>query len=187
VKRERIVYPLKVSENGRYFVDQAGTPVFWLGTTQWGIVRDYTLDEATLILDKTARIGFAFAQVMLLGPGKGGLPSVGLTPNVDGERPWIDNDPLSPNEAHFRHVDAEVEIACEKNVVWRHATGTANGPWRIAPVRRSCPSTCPSWPGRSARSSGSIPEQPNRARSAALPTEQANPSRPRRDGKTPFS
>ncbi len=28
------VYPVKVSENGRYFIDQKGEPVFWLGTTQ---------------------------------------------------------------------------------------------------------------------------------------------------------
>ena len=28
-------YPVKVSENGRYFADQKDNPVFWLGTTQW--------------------------------------------------------------------------------------------------------------------------------------------------------
>lgn len=31
---EEAVYPVKVSENGRYLVDQKGKPVFWLGTTQ---------------------------------------------------------------------------------------------------------------------------------------------------------
>jgi hypothetical protein len=25
----------KVSPDGRYFVDQNGNPIFWLGTTQW--------------------------------------------------------------------------------------------------------------------------------------------------------
>ena len=34
--------PIKVSENGRYFVDQNGTPVFWLGTTQWQLFHGYT-------------------------------------------------------------------------------------------------------------------------------------------------
>jgi hypothetical protein len=34
------VYPVKVSENGRYFVDQKGQPVFWLGTTQWQLFRE---------------------------------------------------------------------------------------------------------------------------------------------------
>jgi hypothetical protein len=114
---ERTVYPLKVSDNGRYLVDREGTPVFWLGTTQWGLVRDHTLEEATLILEKTAATGFAFAQVMLLGSGAGTAPNLGKQPNVDGELPWIDGNPLTPNEAYFRHVDAVIEIARQKNVV----------------------------------------------------------------------
>ena len=36
---------LKVSDNGRYFVDQKGDPVFWLGTRQWQLFREYTLDD----------------------------------------------------------------------------------------------------------------------------------------------
>ena len=42
----RPALPIKVSENGRYFVDQNGTPLFWLGTTQWQLFREYTLDDA---------------------------------------------------------------------------------------------------------------------------------------------
>ena len=30
---EQPAYPVKVSENSRYFVDQKGNPVFWLGYT----------------------------------------------------------------------------------------------------------------------------------------------------------
>ena len=40
---EEPVYPLRVSENGRYFTDHKGYPVFWLGTTQWQLFRDYNL------------------------------------------------------------------------------------------------------------------------------------------------
>src|ERR1051325_6918091 len=75
------VYPLKISDNQRYFVDQKGQPVFWLGTTQWQLFREYTLDEARLIIEKTRDRGFAFAQVMLLGVGDG------THPNLAGERP----------------------------------------------------------------------------------------------------
>jgi len=42
-------FPIKVSPNGRYFVDPRDNPVFWLGTTQWQLCRDYNLDEAKLI------------------------------------------------------------------------------------------------------------------------------------------
>lgn len=105
------VYPLKVSENGRYFIDQKGDPVFWLGTTQWQLFREYKLEEARTIIEKTKAKGFAFAQVMLMGVGDG------TKPNIYGEKPWIDNNPLTPNEGYFKNVDAVVQIARENNLV----------------------------------------------------------------------
>jgi len=47
-------YPVRVSENGRYFIDQNGQPVFWLGTTQWQLFRDYALEDALLVLESPA-------------------------------------------------------------------------------------------------------------------------------------
>ncbi len=108
---EEAIYPLRVSENGRYFVDQKGRPVFWLGTTQWQLFRDYKVEDARTILEKTKSHGFAFAQVMLLGVGDG------TKPNVYGEKPWASVDPLTPNEAYFKHVDAVLNIARENNLV----------------------------------------------------------------------
>jgi len=107
---ERPVWPVKVSENGRYFVDQKGTPVFWLGTTQWQLFREYKVEDARTILEKTADKGFVFAQVMLLGVGDG------TKPNVYGQKPWLNDDPLTPNEAYFKNVDAVLEIARANNV-----------------------------------------------------------------------
>jgi len=105
------VYPVRVSENGRYFTDQNGTPVFWMGTTQWQLFREYTLEEARTILEKTKSKGFVFVQVMLMGVGDG------TTPNVYGEIPWVNNNPLTPNEAYFKNVDEIVRIAGENNLV----------------------------------------------------------------------
>ncbi len=103
------VYPAKVSENGRYFIDQKGQPVFWLGTTQWQLFREYSLNDARTIIEKSKQNGFVFAQVMLMGVGDG------TKPNVHGEKPWIDNNPLTPNEAYFKNVDAVLQIAREHN------------------------------------------------------------------------
>jgi hypothetical protein len=105
------VYPVKVSQDGRYFVDQKGEPVFWLGTTQWQLFREYRLEDARTIIRKTREKGFAFAQVMLMGVGDG------TKANVYGEKPWIDNNPLTPNEAYFKNVDAILDIARENNLV----------------------------------------------------------------------
>jgi hypothetical protein len=104
------MHPVRVSENRRYFVDLEGSPVFWLGTTQWQLFREFTVEEAELILEKTRSTGFIFAQVMLMGVGDG------TQPNIHGEKPWINDNPLTPNEAHFRNVDAVLDIACKKDV-----------------------------------------------------------------------
>jgi hypothetical protein len=105
------VYPPKVSENRRYFTDQDGGPVFWLGTTQWQLFREYTLEEARTIIEQTKSHGFAFAQVMLAGVGDG------TKPNVAGDKPWTNNDPSTPNENYFKHVDAVLQIARDNNLV----------------------------------------------------------------------
>jgi hypothetical protein len=104
------VHPVKVSDNGRYFVDRNGDPVFWLGTTEWQLFREYTVEDARTILERTKARGFAFAQVMLLGVGDG------TKANVYGEKPWIDDNPLAPNEGYFKNVDAVVRIARQCNV-----------------------------------------------------------------------
>jgi hypothetical protein len=104
------MHPVSVSENHRYFVDSKGNPVFWLGTTQWQLFREFTVEEAELILEKTRKTGFVFAQVMLMGVGDG------TQPNIHGEKPWIDDNPLTPNEGYFKNVDAVLAIANKKNV-----------------------------------------------------------------------
>jgi len=107
---QRTAFPVAVSENRRYIVDSNGAPVFWLGTTQWQLFRDYTRDEASTILERTAAHGFKFVQVMLMGVGDG------TKPNVHGQKPWINDDPLTPNEEYFRNVDAVLKIAGDNNL-----------------------------------------------------------------------
>ncbi len=105
-------YPVKVSANGRYFVDQQNDPVFWMGTTQWNIFRDYSLEEAGTTIESVSRNGFSFMQAMLMGVGDG------TKPNIYGEKPWIDDNPLTPNEAYFKNVDAVIRIAREHEVIF---------------------------------------------------------------------
>jgi hypothetical protein len=104
------VYPVKVSPNGRYFVDQNNQPVFWLGTTQWQIFRDQTLEEARTVLAGVKNKGMVFIQAMLAGPGDG------TKPNVHGEKPWLNDDPLTPNPAYFQNMDAVIQSAQELNL-----------------------------------------------------------------------
>ena len=108
---QQTALPIKVSENGRYFVDQDGNPVFWLGTTQWELFHGFSQEDARTILEESRKNGFTFVQVKLMGGGDGTIP------NVYGQKAWIDNDPLMPNEAYFRNVDAVIQMARDNNLV----------------------------------------------------------------------
>jgi hypothetical protein len=102
--------PIRVSENGRYFVDGEGKPFYFLADTQWELFRRYSLDDAKLILENRKAKGFTVVMVMLTGVG------AGTEPNLAGERPWINNDPTSPNPAYFEQVDAVLKLARENNL-----------------------------------------------------------------------
>jgi len=108
---QQTALPIKVSENGRYFVDQKGNPVFWLGTTQWELFSGFTQEDARIIIEKSREHGFTFIQVKLMGGGNG------TKPNIYGQKAWLDDDPLKPNEAYFRNVDAVIRIARDNGLV----------------------------------------------------------------------
>ncbi|HZO91919.1 MAG TPA: DUF4038 domain-containing protein [Chthonomonadaceae bacterium] len=103
---------LRVSTDGHTFIDGEGKPFFWLGDTQWELFRRYSLEEARTILEKRRRQGFTVFQVMLTGVGDG------TQANLEGETPWIADDPAAPNEAYFRRADPiVVEIARQVGMV----------------------------------------------------------------------
>ena len=96
---------LRVSPNGRYFVDETGAPAFWLGDTQWQLFRDFTPQDAAVVLERRKAQGFSAVQIMITGEGDG------TRPNLEGETPWLGNDPATPNDAYVRGADAVVEAA----------------------------------------------------------------------------
>ena len=106
------ISPIRVSPNGRYFVDKQGAPVFWLGDTQWELFRRFTPDDALHVLRDRQAKGFNVILVMLLGVDTahfGGDPGESYV-NLDGERPWVGGDPLCPNERYFQHIDAMIRL-----------------------------------------------------------------------------
>jgi len=105
------VVTIRISSNGRYFVDGEGNPFFWLGDTQWELSRSFPLADARAVLECRKSQGFTVIQVMITGVGEG------TKPNVAGETPWVGDDPASPNEAYFRNVDRVVEVAREYGLI----------------------------------------------------------------------
>lgn len=103
--------PLKVSSNGRFLVQSDGQPFFYLGDTAWELFHRLTREEAERYLENRRQKRFTVIQAVVLAE-LDGLE----TPNAYGERPLAGNNPATPNEAYFRHVDWIVNKAAEKGL-----------------------------------------------------------------------
>jgi hypothetical protein len=101
---------LQLSDNGHYLVTAEGQPFFWLADTGWEIFARLTREEIEEYLEHRRLNGFKVIQVSILS--EYGF----LAPNVEGELPVVDNDPLQPNEAYFAYVDWAIELAAEKGL-----------------------------------------------------------------------
>ncbi len=97
---------IKVSENKRYLITEQGEPFFWLGDTAWELFHRSTREDAEYYLENRSRKGFSVIQAVVLAE-MDGLH----TPNVYGEIPLFNDDPTTPNDAYFQHVDFVVRTA----------------------------------------------------------------------------
>jgi hypothetical protein len=105
------VGPIAVSPNGRHFVHPGGEPFFWLGDTQWELSRAFSLDDVRTIMQTRQQQGFSVLHVMLTGVGDGAAP------NLAGHRPWLNDDPSTPDDRFFAHVDDVLELGRERGMV----------------------------------------------------------------------
>jgi hypothetical protein len=112
---------LRVSANHRFleYADgpNAGQGFFYLGDTAWELFHRLNREEADLYLADRAKKGFTVIQAVALAE-LDGLD----TPNAYGHRPFIDNDPLQPDERdgpandYWDHVDYIVNRAAALNL-----------------------------------------------------------------------
>ncbi|WP_157579053.1 glycoside hydrolase family 140 protein [Spirosoma montaniterrae] len=96
-------FPLKTSENGRYFVDQTGKPFFYHADTGWQLFARLTLPEAREYLTLRKQHGFNTIQV-----------HISMNPdsvNRAGQKALIDYDFSKPNEPYFAHVERVIQVA----------------------------------------------------------------------------
>ncbi|MHB1556364.1 MAG: glycoside hydrolase family 140 protein [Isosphaeraceae bacterium] len=105
-------YPVRVSDNRRFLIDQHGRPFFYLGDTAWELFHRLNLEEATAYLKDRAAKRFTVIQAVVLAE-HGGLD----VPNAYGHRPLEAKDPARPVEAYFQHVDFVVDQAGELGLV----------------------------------------------------------------------
>ncbi len=106
---------LKVSSNGRYFVDQKGKPFFYLADTCWLLFQRLDHDEVDEYLKDRVAKGFTAIQAYVIR-GLGKRHPDGNS-SLLGESPFIDRDATRPNEAFFKNVDYVVNRANELGLV----------------------------------------------------------------------
>ena len=106
---------LKVSPNGRYFVDQNGKPFFYLGDTCWLLFQRLDHTEVDEYLKDRAAKGFTVIQAYVIR----GLDRRHPDGNSSllGESPFIDRDPTKPNEGYFKNMDYIINRANELGLV----------------------------------------------------------------------
>jgi hypothetical protein len=102
---------LKISDNKRFLVFEDGTPFYYLGDTGWELFHRLNKDETEKYLENRRAKGFTVIQAVAMAE----LDGLN-TPNSEGNKPLIDNDPIKPNEAYFAHVDWVVKKAEEKGM-----------------------------------------------------------------------
>lgn len=101
--QSRPQFPLKVSENGRYFVDQVDKPFLYQADTGWQIFARLTLPEAREYLTLRKQHGFNTIQVQLsMNPDSA---------NRAGQKALVDYDFAKPNEPYFAHVERVMQVA----------------------------------------------------------------------------
>jgi hypothetical protein len=123
---------LKVSDNRRFLVHVDGRPFFYLADTAWELFHRPGRADALAYLRNRAAKGFTVIQAVALAE-EDGLN----TPNANGDRPLIDNDPAKPNEPYWQHVDWVIDQAAALGMytallpTWGDKW---NGKWGIGPL-----------------------------------------------------
>jgi hypothetical protein len=108
------VYPLKISANGRYLVDQDHKPFRIQGDSAQSLITNLTYAEAeTYFSDRHAK-GFNTININLLEHKF----ALNAPANRKGDAPFLMPDDFSkPNEAYFAFADSILELAASKGML----------------------------------------------------------------------
>jgi hypothetical protein len=109
--------PIRVSPDGRYFVDRGDKPFFWLGDTAWPLFVEYTTAQAESYLTNRGQKGFTVVQAVVAWGGGSGSEVKTPMANKNGHKPWLNDDPATPNDVYFRDVDRLVAFAQKQGLV----------------------------------------------------------------------
>lgn len=100
---------MKVSNNGRYLVDDNNKPFFYLADTAWKLFYEPSREEAEEYLMNRKEKGFTVIMPCVLGECKKDTNERFC--NFYGNEPLKNMDPRQPNEVFFENVDYIIDKA----------------------------------------------------------------------------
>src|SRR5216683_7340385 len=107
-------YPLKVSANGRYLVDQNNKPFRIQGDSAQSLIANLTYAEADKYLSDRQRKGFNTININLLEAKF----AIHAPANRNGDTPFTKpGDFSTPNEAYFAFADSIIDLAASKGML----------------------------------------------------------------------
>ena len=113
-------FPLEVSENHRYLVDQDGVPFLMNGDTPWSLIAEVSLEDAELYLADRADKGVTAIIVNNPEPYycTGCFNDSQNPVNFYGEIPFLEPGRLdTPNEEYFAHSDRVIDRAADFGIL----------------------------------------------------------------------
>jgi len=91
---------LHINADGHRLVKEDGSVFFYMADTGWELFHRLNKEETELYLKDRKAKGFNVIQAVILAE----LDGLN-TPNTEGNKPLLNNDPAKPNKAYFKHVD----------------------------------------------------------------------------------
>ncbi|MDF1547069.1 MAG: DUF4038 domain-containing protein [Bacteroidales bacterium] len=116
---QKTEFPIKPSENGRYLIEKNNRPFFYQAETPWKIFINLNEKEMAELMDIRINQGFTAIQTMALTTNT----------NVNGDKPFRNNDFSNPNTNYFEHIRNGIKLAEKKgllvglNVAWKGCCG----------------------------------------------------------------
>jgi Protein of unknown function (DUF4038)/Putative collagen-binding domain of a collagenase len=112
----RFVYPLKLSSNRRYLVDQRNVPFMIVGDSPQALIGNLGVKDAAHYIANRKAAGFNTLWVNLLCAKYTGCRDDGTT--FDGIKPFRNPGDLStPNPPYFARADAIIRLAAKAGIV----------------------------------------------------------------------
>ena len=113
IELSSVTYPLKLSENKRYLVDQNNVPFLLQGDAAWSLIVGLTKEETEQYLKNRHQKGFNTLMVELIEHKFCNNPPK----NAYGEEPFTKpGDFSTPNEKYFAYVDWVIKKAAEYDI-----------------------------------------------------------------------